>query len=103
MYAVIRTGGKQYRVTPGDEIQFEKLTGAIGDNVTFDQVLLASDGENVRVGEPYLDSTKVTGRITRQDRYRKILVFKYKKRKGYRRTRGHRQAFTLVRIENIES
>ncbi len=102
MYAVIMTGGKQYRVAPGDQVKFEKLNGEVGNSVTFDKVLLTSDGENVKVGQPYLDNSKVIGRITRQGRNRKIIVFKYKRRKGYRLKQGHRQHFTLVNIENIE-
>ncbi len=102
MYAVIKTGGKQYRVALGDEVAFEKLQGETGDTVTFDQVLLTADGENVRIGQPYLDNSKVIARITYQGRHRKIVVFKYKRRKGYRRTKGHRQHFTLVRVESIE-
>jgi large subunit ribosomal protein L21 len=102
MYAVIKTGGKQYRVNPGDEVKFEKLKGDVGDSVTFDQVLLTFDDENVKIGKPFLGNSKVIGRITRQGKDRKIVVFKYKRRKGYRRKLGHRQRFTLVRIENIE-
>ncbi|OPX33665.1 MAG: 50S ribosomal protein L21 [Desulfobacteraceae bacterium 4484_190.2] len=102
MYAVIMTGGKQYRVAPGDQVKFEKLNGDVGNSVTFDKVLLTSDGENVKVGQPYLDNSKVMGQIIRQGRNRKIIVFKYKRRKGYRRKQGHRQHFTLVKIENIE-
>ena len=101
MYAVIKTGGKQYRVDPGTEIKVEKLKGEIGDAVTFDQVLMASDGENVKVGKPFLDDTKVVGRITHQGKNRKIVVFKYKRRKGYRKKVGHRQQFTQVKIEDI--
>ena len=103
MYALIKTGGKQYRVNPGDEVKFEKLQGNIGDPITFDQVLLTSDGEDVKIGKPFLENSKVIGRITRQGKNRKILVFKYKRRKGYRKKLGHRQRFTLVRIENIEA
>ena len=102
MYAVIETGGKQYRVASGNEVKLEHLLGEVGDTVTFDRVLLTADGENVSIGRPYLDNSKVVGRITRQGKDRKIVVFKYKKRKGYRRTQGHRQQFTLVSIENIE-
>jgi large subunit ribosomal protein L21 len=103
MYAVIKTGGKQYRVTSGDEIKFEKLDGNVGDSVTFERVLLTSDGKKVNVGKPYLKTSKVIGRITHQGKNKKIVVFKYKRRKGYRRKQGHRQDFTLVRIENIEA
>lgn len=103
MYAVIKTGGKQYRVMTGEEVRLEKLGGKVGESIAFDRVLLISDGENVKIGEPFLENTKVVGRITRHDRHRKIVVFKYKRRKGYRRKQGHRQPFTLVKIENIET
>jgi large subunit ribosomal protein L21 len=103
MYAVIKTGGKQYRVTPGEEIRVEKLQGNVGDRVTFEEVLLTSDGENVSVGKPYLDNAKVVARITRHGKGRKVVVFKYKKRKGYRKKRGHRQQYSLLKVENIES
>lgn len=102
MYAVIKTGGKQYRVAPGDELRFEKLHGAVGDTVLFDQVLLRSDGQSVDVGRPVLEDAKVTGRIKRHGKGDKVLVFKYKRRKNIRKLRGHRQEYSLVRIENIE-
>ena len=101
MYAVIKAGGKQYRVKPGDEVRVEKMRGEVGDPIAFDQVLLTSDGEKVSVGRPFLEDTKVTGRITRQGKNRKIVVFKYKKRKDYRKNVGHRQQFTQVKIEEI--
>ena len=101
MYAVIEAGGKQYRVNPGHEVKVEKVRGEVGDAITFDHVLLTSDGENVRIGKPFLEDTRVTGRITRQGKDRKILVFKYKRRKGYRKKVGHRQQFTQVKIEDI--
>ncbi|MDY6971289.1 MAG: 50S ribosomal protein L21 [Thermodesulfobacteriota bacterium] len=103
MYAIIETGGKQYRVASGNEVKLEYLHGELGDAVTFDKVLLTADGANISIGRPYLDNSRVVGRITRQGKDRKVVVFKYKRRKGYRRTRGHRQHFTLVRIENIET
>lgn len=103
MYAVIETGGKQYRVAPGDEIKFEKLPGKPGEPVTFEKILLTSEDNNVRIGKPYLNDSKVSGRISAQDKSRKILVVKFKRRKGYRRKKGHRQPFTLVKIDNIET
>ncbi len=103
MYAVIKTGGKQYRVAEGDELRVEKLPGEVGDTVMFDQVLLTSDGETVEVGQPFLENSKVAGRITGQGKHRKVLVVKYKRRKGYRRKNGHRQQFSLIKISGIES
>jgi len=103
MYAVIVTGGKQYRLTKGDEVKFEKLDGEVGDEITFDRVLLTSDGETVRFGKPCLENSKVMGRILGSGKNRKVVVFKYRRRKGYRKTRGHRQQYTLVKIENIQS
>ena len=101
MYAVIQTGGKQYRVTPGELVKVEKLPGNKGDQVTFEKVLLTSDGETVNIGNPFLQDIKVQGRIARQGRDRKILVFKYKRRKDYRKKIGHRQSFTLVKVDDI--
>jgi large subunit ribosomal protein L21 len=89
-------------VSQGDEIKLEKLPGKIGDQVVFDQVLVTSDGEDVKFGNPCLEKAKVIGKITRQGRNRKIVVFKFKRRKGYQKKRGHRQHFTLVKIEGIE-
>lgn len=103
MYAVIQTGGKQYRVVPGEEVKVEKLPGDTGDPVVFEKVMLTSDGENVDLGKPFIENAKVVGRISRHGRDRKIVVFKYKRRKGYRRKQGHRQDFTIVKVDNIES
>ena len=102
MYAVIQTGGKQYVAKPGEALKVEKVMGEVGDRVSFDKVLLTSDGETVNVGKPYLDNVKVMGQIVRQGKDAKVIVFKYKKRKGYRRKQGHRQLFTLVKVEDIE-
>ena len=102
MYAVIQTGGKQYRVSPGDQIQVEKLPFKPGDEIAFDKVLLASDGETLKVGKPYVEGSKVVGRIIRQAKSKKIVVFKYKRRKNYKRKKGHRQHISLVEIEKIE-
>jgi len=103
MYAVIKTGGKQYCVTPGEQLQVEKISGEVGDAVTFDQVMLTSDGEAVQIGRPFIENAKVVARIARHGKGRKIVVFKYKRRKNYRRKRGHRQLFTLIKIEDIEA
>jgi large subunit ribosomal protein L21 len=103
MYAIIRTGGKQYRVSQGEDIKVEKLKAGVGERVIFDQVLLAGEGENIQVGTPYLENTKVIGRIRRHGKNSKVVVFKFKRRKNFRRTRGHRQEYSLVAIENIEA
>jgi len=103
MYAVVATGGKQYKVREGEVLRVEKLTGDIGSQVAFEQVLMLSDGENVKVGQPVLEGVQVKGHIVEQGKHRKILVFKYKRRKRYRRKQGHRQLFTAVRIDAIEA
>jgi large subunit ribosomal protein L21 len=103
MYAVIQTGGKQYRVEPGEELRVEKLHGEVGDEVWFDSVLLVSKDDKVKVGKPVLKKAKVRAQITRQGRGPKIVVFKYRKRKGYRKKQGHRQDYTGVRITQIEA
>jgi large subunit ribosomal protein L21 len=103
MYAVIETGGKQYRVTQGQDLKVEKIRGQAGEEVVFDKVLVVSDGENMTVGKPYVDNAKVLGKLTRQAKDRKVPVFKYKRRKGYRRNKGHRQNFSLVKIEAIQA
>ena len=102
MYAVIRTGGKQVRVTPGDAVRVEKLAGAVGDSVAFGQVLLVGGDGDPRVGTPLVSGAQVVGTITAQDRGPKITIFKMKRRKGYRRKMGHRQSYTEVRVERIE-
>ena len=103
MHAVIETGGKQYRVATGEQVRVEKLPGEVGDTITFDKVLLTSEGDDVNLGKPYLTDTKVLARISLQGKEKKIVVFKYKRRKGYRRKQGHRQNFTQIHIENIET
>jgi len=101
MYAVVKTGGKQYRVTPGQVVQVEKLDGDAGDAVEFSEVLaIVKDGELV-VGNPCIENAKVAGEIITQKRHKKILVFKSKRRKGYRKMRGHRQFVTEVKIREI--
>lgn len=101
VYAVIQTGGKQYRVASGDELRFERLKGEVGDTIAFDQVLLASDGETVEVGRPFVADSQVVGRITYHGKGKKVTIMKHKRRKDYHRKKGHRQHFTLVRIEDI--
>jgi len=101
MYAVVNTGGKQYKVQQGEILKVEKIPGDVGSPVTFDRVLMFSDGENVSIGQPELDNIAVEGHIVEQGKAKKIIVFKYKKRKRYRRKQGHRQEFTAVQIDNI--
>ena len=102
MYAVIATGGKQYRVQQGDTVQVEKLEGAEpGKPIEFNEVLLVADGENVRVGLPHLAGAKVTAEIVRNGLGEKLRIYKYRRRKGYRRHTGHRQPFTAVKITAI--
>ena len=101
MYAVIETGGKQYRVNQGDVIKVEKLTADVGEKVDFDRVLLVGEGSDVKVGSPVVDGASVSGTVVEQDRGRKIIVFKMKRRKGYRRKQGHRQDYTGVQIDKI--
>ena len=102
MYAVIRSGGKQARVAPGDLVRVEKLDGAVGDSIELGEVLLVADDGESRVGTPLVDGARVRGTITAQGRGEKITVFKMKRRKGYRRKTGHRQAYTEVHIDAIE-
>jgi large subunit ribosomal protein L21 len=102
MYAVIRTGGKQARVAPGDSIRLEKLAGTVGDPVELPEVLLVGNEGEPRIGTPLVEGAKVIGTIMAQGRGPKIIVFKMKRRKGYRRKYGHRQAYTEVRVEKIE-
>lgn len=103
MYAVIATGGKQYRVQPGETIKIEKLEGVAEKGaVTFDQVLLVADGEAVKVGKPTLPGVTVTAEVlVPEGKGEKLLIYKYRRRKGYRRKTGHRQLFTAVKITGI--
>lgn len=102
MYAVIRTGGKQLRVAPGQAVRVEKLDGAVGDSVTLGDVLLVGGEGDVRVGAPTISGVSVVGTITAQDRGPKIRIFKMKRRKGYRRHQGHRQSYTEIHVDRIE-
>jgi len=103
MYAVIETGGKQYRVSEGDRIHIEKAEGQPGDEILFDKVLLVEKESSIRVGRPYLEGTSVRAEILAQRRARKIVVFKFKRRKNYKRKAGHRQPYTGVMIKGIET
>ncbi|MCG6929528.1 MAG: 50S ribosomal protein L21 [Desulfofustis sp.] len=101
MYAIIKTGGKQYQVAAGDQLMVEKLEGKVGDSVELLEVLLVADGEKITVGRPVVEGAKVTATITEQGRHRKIRVFKKKRRKGYRLTKGHRQQYTALKVSDI--
>lgn len=101
MFAVIRTGGKQFRAEPGTTLLIPTLDAEPGTTVTFEDVLLASDGDDVSVGAPSLEGAKVTAEVVAHDRTKKITVFKRKRRKGYRRKQGHRQGFTVVRVAEV--
>jgi len=102
MYAVIRTGGKQYRVSQGETLRVEKLPGDVGASITFDQVLMVG-GDKVTVGKPLVSGAQVSAQITAQDRAKKIIVFKMRRRKNYRRKNGHRQSYTEVKITGINA
>jgi len=101
MYAVFKTGGKQYRAAKGDKLKIEKLDVAEGDSVEFDEVLLVGEGESVKVGTPILSGSKVQAKVVVQARDKKIDVIKFHRRQNYRRTHGHRQQFSLVEITGI--
>jgi large subunit ribosomal protein L21 len=100
MYAVFKTGGKQYRVEKGDQVRVEKLPGGVGDAVSFDQVLLLG-GETVKLGKPLVGGAKVEAKIVRHGLGEKLVIFKFRRRKNYRRKTGHRQPFTALEITNI--
>ena len=101
MYAIVRTGGKQYQVASGDQVRVEKLEGSVGDSVDLNDVLMVVDGEEVKIGQPVLDNAKVTATIAEQGKGKKVIVFKKKRRKGYRLKKGHRQAYTALKIGEI--
>ena len=102
MYAIVRAGGKQYRVKEGDTIHLESISAEAGEKVVLGEVLFVGGDGDSRVGSPLVDKARVLGTVLEQGRDRKVRVFKYKKRKHYRRTRGHRQSFTALRIDAIE-
>ncbi|MCF3941884.1 50S ribosomal protein L21 [Oceanobacillus alkalisoli] len=102
MYAIIETGGKQVKVQEGQEIYVEKISAEANETVTFDKVLFVG-GDDVKVGAPYVDGANVTAKVEKQGRQKKIRVFKYKRRKNYHRTQGHRQPYTKLVIEKINA
>jgi large subunit ribosomal protein L21 len=101
-YAIIRSGNKQYRVSPGETLAVDKLAGEAGDKVTFDQVVLHSDGDKMTTGAPLIDGAKVSGEVVEQFKDKKVIAFKYRRRKGYHRTVGHRRQLTRVKIASID-
>lgn len=103
MYAVIKTGGKQYRVTSGDKLKVEKLTADVGAEITFDQVLMVADGDNVKAGTPLVAGAAVKATVVSHGKGDKVRIFKMKRRKHYRKTQGHRQHYTEVQISGISA
>ncbi|WP_348673025.1 50S ribosomal protein L21 [uncultured Abyssibacter sp.] len=101
MYAVIKTGGKQYRVAEGDVIRVETLQAEAGDTITFDEVLMVGEGESVKIGKPFVEGSSVTAEVAGEGRGDKIRVIKFKRRQGYKRTQGHRQNYTELKITGI--
>jgi large subunit ribosomal protein L21 len=101
MYAVIKTGGKQYRVSPGESIDVERLPHAVGEQIELDEVLLVADGAKSQVGQPLVPGAKVKATVTRQALARKVVIFKFKRNNRYRRKKGHRQEYTRLRIDEI--
>ncbi len=102
MYAVITTGGKQYRVSEGDKLRVEKLAGDVGATVEFGEVLMLG-GDTVAIGKPFVAGAKVVAEIVAQDRAKKIIVFKFRRRKNYRRKNGHRQPYTELKVTGISA
>ena len=102
MYAVIETGGKQYRVQEGDVVTVEKLNVEAGQKIEFDKVLVLAGEEDLKVGTPYVEGAKVTGEVVENGKGKKVIIFKYKAKKDYRKKQGHRQPYTLVEITSID-
>jgi len=102
MYAVVRTGGKQVRVSPGESVRVEKLPGSVGESISLDEVLLVGGEGDLKVGKPLVEGARVVGRITDQGRGPKLTIFKMKRRKRYRRKQGHRQDYTEILVDQIE-
>lgn len=103
MYAVIKTGGKQYRVNAGEKIKVEKLVAEVGDTVTLDQILMVSDGEKTTIGSPIIKGATVKATVVSHGRGDKVMIFKMRRRKHYRKTQGHRQSYTEIQIDTINS
>ncbi len=103
MYAIIETGGKQYRVQEGDRLNIEKLPAAVGEEIEIDKVMAVVNGEDVKIGTPLIEGARVILRVLRNGRGKKIIVFKFKAKKNYRRKQGHRQPFSQVIVEKIEA
>lgn len=103
MYAVVETGGKQYKVTVGETIDVERLKADIGETVELDRVLMVADGEQVQVGSPVVDGASVSATVVDHDRARKVIIFKYRAKQRYRRKTGHRQDYTRLRIDEIKA
>jgi len=101
MYAVVKTGGKEYRISQGDLIRVEKMAGEVGDQVTMKDILMVSHEGQVQVGNPLLANAVITGEIVQQVKGKKVLTYKMKRRKNYRRTKGHRQTYTYIRVNDI--
>jgi large subunit ribosomal protein L21 len=101
VYAVIEAGGKQHKVEAGELLKVEKIEADIGSEVTFDKVMLVKTDDAVKIGQPYLTNASVTAEVVEQGKHKKIIVFKFKRRKNYKRTQGHRQQYTAVRIKAI--
>jgi large subunit ribosomal protein L21 len=101
VYAIVRSGGKQYKISPGDTIRVEKMAGRAGDTVEMKEVLLFADGDQIFAGTPVLSDVTVVGQILGQQRAKKVLIFKMKRRKGYSKKTGHRQSYTTLRIKEI--
>lgn len=103
MYAVIKTGGKQYRVSPGQKLKVEQIPADIGQEITLDHVLSVGEGDTIKIGNPYVSGAVVKATVLAQGRHKKIKIFKMRRRKGYRRTQGHRQNYTELRIDAVEA
>jgi large subunit ribosomal protein L21 len=101
MYAVIKTGGKQYRVAAGDKLKVEKLAGDVGSDITLDKVLLVADGDNVTIGAPLVAGATVQAKVVAHGKGDKVMIFKMRRRKHYRKTQGHRQNYTEIQIQQI--